>query len=68
MRYVGHITSAKGIAADSDKVSAVTNWTVYLKSLRSFLGFCGYNCRFIADYARIVYPLTELTKGYTPTQ
>lgn len=60
VRYVGHIVSAEGIATDPDKVSAVTNWPqpVDLKSLRSFLGF----------YARIVKPLTELTKGYAPTQ
>lgn len=38
-----------------------------LKSLKSFLGFCGYYRRFIANYSAIVRPLTELTKGYPPT-
>ncbi len=38
-----------------------------LKSLRSFLGFCGFYRRFIKDYSAIVRPLTELTKGYPPT-
>ncbi|RXN10791.1 Retrovirus-related Pol polyprotein from transposon 297 [Labeo rohita] len=38
-----------------------------LKTLRSFLGFCGFYRRFIKDYSAIVRPLTELTKGYPPT-
>lgn len=70
VKYVGHIVSADGIATDPDKVKAVSTWPqpTDLKSLRSFLGFCGYYRRFIANYAAIVRPLTELTKGYAPTQ
>lgn len=37
-----------------------------LRSLRSFLGFCGYYRRFVKNYSAIVQPLTELTKGYPP--
>ncbi|XP_052469911.1 uncharacterized protein LOC128026690 [Carassius gibelio] len=70
VKYVGHIVSAEGVATDPDKVKAVSTWPqpTDLKSLRSFLGFCGYYRRFIANYAAIVRPLTELTKGYAPTQ
>lgn len=70
VKYVGHIVSTEGIAADPEKIKAVTTWPqpVDLKSLRSFLGFCGYYRRFIADYAKIVKPLTDLTKGYAPKQ
>ncbi|XP_073318838.1 retrovirus-related Pol polyprotein from transposon 412 [Pagrus major] len=55
---------------DSEKVSAVTHWKkpANLKSLQSFLGFFGYYRRFIQNYSAIVHPLTELTKGYPPTQ
>ncbi|XP_024146840.2 uncharacterized protein LOC112157953 [Oryzias melastigma] len=70
VKYVGHIVSEKGIATDPEKVAAVKNWPepTDLKSLRSFLGFCGYYRRFIANYSSIVRPLTELTKGYPSTQ
>lgn len=70
VKYVGHIVSKEGIATDPDKLAAVTQWPqpTDLKSLRSFLGFCGYYRRFIANYSSIVRPLTELTKGYAPTQ
>ncbi len=43
VKYVGHIVSKEGIATDPDKIAAVTHWPqpTDLKSLRSFLGFCG---------------------------
>lgn len=70
VKFLGHIVSAKGVATDPEKVSAVTHWKTPtdLKSLRSFLGFCGYYRRFIANYSAIVRPLTDLTKGYPPAQ
>lgn len=70
VKYVGHIVSAAGIATDPEKVIAVENWKMPtdLKSLRSFLGFCGYYRRFIKNYSAIVRPLTELTKGYPPVR
>nr|XP_055033931.1 uncharacterized protein LOC129422186 [Misgurnus anguillicaudatus] len=70
VKYVGHIVSAAGVAPDPEKVSAVTHWKTPtdLKSLRSFLGFCGFYRRFIKSYSSIVRPLTELTKGYPPAK
>ncbi len=69
VHYVGHIVSAAGVSPDPAKIEAVTRWKMPtdLKSLRSFLGFCGFYRRFIKDYSAIVRPLTELTKGYPPT-
>lgn len=69
VRYVGHIVSAAGVSADPAKIEAVSRWKQPhdLKSLRSFLGFCGYYRRFIKDYSSIVRPLTDLTKGFPPT-
>ncbi len=62
--------SQSDIAIDPEKVDAVKRWKqpTDLKSLRSFLGFCGYYRRFIANYSAIVRHLTDLTKGYLPTQ
>lgn len=70
VKFLGHIVSAEGVATDPEKVSAVTHWKkpADLKSLRSFLGFCGYYRRFIENYSSIVRPLTDLTKGYPPAQ
>ncbi len=69
VRYVGHIVSAAGVSPDPAKIEAVTRWKMPtdLRSLRSFLGFCGFYRRFIKGYSSIVRPLTELTKGYPPT-
>ncbi|KAL1264124.1 hypothetical protein QQF64_004479 [Cirrhinus molitorella] len=68
VKYVGHIVSAAGIAPDPGKVEAVACWKMPtdLKFLRSFLGFCGFYRHFIKNYATIVKPLTDLTKGYPP--
>lgn len=70
VKYVGHIVSSVGVAPDPEKVSAVTQWKMPtdLKSLRSFLGFCGFYRRFIKGYSTIVRLLTELTKGYPPVK
>nr|XP_057906640.1 uncharacterized protein LOC131104002 [Doryrhamphus excisus]XP_057906648.1 uncharacterized protein LOC131104002 [Doryrhamphus excisus] len=70
VQYLGHIVSADGVSPDPAKVEVVTNWPqpTHLKALQSFLGFCGYYRRFIANYSAIVRPLSELTKGYAPRQ
>lgn len=70
VKYVGHIVSADGIATDPDKIKAVAQWQppTHLKSLQSFLGFCGYYCKFIKNYSAIVRPLSDLTKGYPPVR
>ena len=70
VKYLGHIVSADGVSPDPVKVEVVTDWPqpTHLKALQSFLGFCGYYRRFIANYSAIVRPLSELTKGYAPKQ
>lgn len=70
VRYVGHIVSAEGVAADPAKIESVITWPkpYNRKTLRSFLCFCGYYRRFIHKYSSIIRPLTDLTKGYGPIQ
>lgn len=70
VKYLGHVISAAGVATDPEKIKAVAEWEqpTDLKSLQSFLGFCGYYRRFIGNFSAIVRPLTDLTRGYMPTR
>lgn len=63
--YLGHIVSASGVEADSEKISTLKNWPIpkTVADVRKFLGFVGYFRRFIKDHARIVSPLSDLLQG-----
>jgi hypothetical protein len=49
LRYLGHVISEHGVAADLAKVEAVLNWPplVSLKELQSFLGLASYYRLFV---------------------
>ena len=54
--------SARGVGTDPDEMEGVRSWpeTVNFKTLRSFLGFTGYNSKqFVKLYAKIV----KVSKG-----
>lgn len=62
--YLGHVVSAEGVAMDSQKVQAVSEWPVphSMRAARGFLNLTGYHRRFIKGYGTIVAPLTRLLK------
>lgn len=62
--YLGMIISKGHVEMDPKKVSGVLEWPVpaKVKHVQAFLGFANFYRRFIKDFAKIVRPLTELTK------
>ena len=64
IKYLGHEVSAQGISIPPEYTSVIKEWPIpnTLKTLRAFLGKCGYYRRFIADYASISAPLVQYTK------
>ena len=66
VHYHGHIISAKGIAVNLAKVSAVVNWEPpqNVKQLHSFLGLASYCRRFIENFSKIAKPLSNLLQKH----
>jgi len=64
IEYLGHLISGAGVSADPKKLEVMKAWPVprNLKALRGFLGLAGYYRRFVKDYSKTAWPLTQLLK------
>ncbi|GKD17433.1 putative nucleotidyltransferase, ribonuclease H [Tanacetum coccineum] len=64
VHFLGHVVNHNGIHVDPSKIEAVKNWKAPTTpfEIRSFLGLAGYYQRFIANFSKIVKPLTSLTQ------
>ena len=62
VHFLGHTISAKGVATDPSKISAIKDWQTpeTEDELWSFLGLAGYYRRFIKGFAQLVAPLQNL--------
>ena len=62
VKYLGHIVSKEGIAADPEKTATVKTWPTptRTKEVQQFLGLANYYRRFIKDFAQIAKPLHKL--------
>ena len=62
LSFLGHVVSGDGISVQDDKIEKIKSYPAPKseKSLRRFLGLCGYYRPFIFQYATICKPLTLL--------
>ena len=62
--FIGFIIKLKQISIDPKKIKAIVNWQDLknITSLKSFLGFCNYYQRFIANQLNKTEPFTRITK------
>lgn len=60
--FLGHVISGEGLAVDSEKIRAVTEWKrpETVTEIRSFLGLAGYYRRFVLGFSQLASPLTKL--------
>ena len=67
VRYLVHIVSKDGIAADPEKTAKVQYWPIpaSAKEVQQFLRLANYYRRFIRNFAHIAKPLHKLTKHTT---
>ena len=68
VRFLGHIVGRTGLACDPEKLSVVRNWHEpnRVKAVRQFVGFVGYNRRFVNFFAELAEPLVALTRKGAP--
>ncbi|GJW09444.1 putative reverse transcriptase domain-containing protein [Tanacetum coccineum] len=65
VHFLGHVVNINDIHVDPSKIEVVKNWKAPKtpSEIRSFLGLAGYYRRFIANFSKIVKPLTSLIQN-----
>ncbi len=65
--FLGFILTDQGVEMEEDRISIILNWPEpeSVREVQSFLGFANFYCRFVKEFSRIAYPLTDMTKGAT---
>jgi hypothetical protein len=63
--FLEFIVTRRGVRADPARITTITQWPRLsnIKELQSFLGFANFYRRFIAGYAALTAPLTDILKG-----
>lgn len=66
--FIGFIAGGEGLKTDPSIISTVKNFVPprSVREVQIFLGLTGFYRRFIANYALIALPLTDLLKAGTP--
>jgi hypothetical protein len=68
VRFLGHILSKAGIAADQSKYEIINKFPVprTSRNVKSFLELAGFYRRYVPNYSVITYPLRQLIDEDTP--
>ena len=70
LTYLGHVVSAAGVEPDPEKTKVLEDWRLNppknSRQLQTFLGFAGYYCSFVKNFAKIAEPLYHLVRGRPP--
>ncbi|SOV04806.1 uncharacterized protein UDID_17198 [Ustilago sp. UG-2017a] len=63
-KFLGFVVSDQGVTMDPSKTEVITNWPVpkSVHDVQVFLGFCNFYRKFIPQYSRTAYPLTQLLR------
>ncbi|CAH8497738.1 unnamed protein product [Dicrocoelium dendriticum] len=64
LQFLGHVISRSGILPSDENIRAISEAPTpkNLTELKSFLGMCSYNLRYLPDFATVADPLRQLTK------
>lgn len=62
VKFLDHVIFPQGVAVDPATVEAVTKWRQPITQIHSILGLAGFYRRFIENFLKIAWPMTQLLK------